>query len=128
MAPRLSDWLEQPDSEARLATLSTATPLPAMVTVALQVALMVARWLLETELNRRAQVPQEWPNCPHCGSQLHSKGFQLRQMQTLVGAIAKHMVELHGGTMQSISPGEGQGATFIVRMPLSEQTPSAAIQ
>jgi len=88
IAPRLSDWLDQPESKDRLAALSTATPLPAMVMVALQVGLMVARWLLETELTRRAQAPQDWPNCPHCGSRLHSKGFQRRQMQTLVGAIA----------------------------------------
>jgi hypothetical protein len=88
IAPRLADWLEHPDCQARLSALSTATPLPAMVMVALQVGLMVARWLLETELTRRAQAPQEWPNCPHCGSRLHSKGFQRRQIQTLVGAIA----------------------------------------
>jgi formate dehydrogenase maturation protein FdhE len=88
IAPRLSDWLEQPDSQSRLAALSAATTLPAMVMVALQVGLMVARWLLETELKRRAQAPSEWPTCPHCGSRLHSKGFQRRQMQTLVGAIA----------------------------------------
>jgi hypothetical protein len=88
IAPRLSDWLEQPAGQARLAALSTATPLPAMVMVALQVGLMVACWLLEMELEGRAQAPSEWPNCPHCGSRLHSKGFQRRQMQTLVGAIA----------------------------------------
>jgi hypothetical protein len=88
IAPRLTDWLEHPDSQARLAALSAATTLPAMVMVALQVGLMVARWLLETELNRRAQAPSDWPTCPHCGSRLHSKGFQRRQMQTLVGAIA----------------------------------------
>lgn len=89
IASRLSDWLEQPDCQTtRLTALSAATTLPAMVTVALQVGLMVARWLLESELNRRAQAPQAWPNCPHCGSRLHSKGFLRRQMQTLVGAIA----------------------------------------
>jgi hypothetical protein len=88
IAPRLSEWLQQPDCQARLAALSAATPLPAMVMVALQVGLMVSRWLLETELTHRAQAPHEWPNCPHCGCRLHSKGFQRRQMQTLVGAIA----------------------------------------
>jgi hypothetical protein len=88
IAPQLRDWLEQPDRQARLATLSTAMTLPAMVMAALQVGLMVACWLLETELERRAQVPQVWPSCPHCGSRLHSKGCQRRQMQTLVGAIA----------------------------------------
>lgn len=88
IAPRLSDWLEQPESKDRLAALSAAMTLPGMVMVALQVGLMVARWLLETELTRRAQAPSDWPTCPHCGSRLHSKGFQRRQMQTLVGAIA----------------------------------------
>jgi hypothetical protein len=88
IAPRLADWLEQPDCQARLSGLSAAITLPAMVMVALQVGLMVARWLLETELKRRAQAPSDWPTCPHCGSRLHSKGFQRRQMQTLVGAIA----------------------------------------
>jgi len=30
----------------------------------------------------------------------------------------RHLVELHGGTIQAESPGEGQGATFTVRLPL----------
>jgi PAS domain S-box-containing protein len=34
-------------------------------------------------------------------------------------AIVRHLVELHGGTIQAESPGEGQGATFRVRLPLS---------
>ncbi|HEY9734706.1 MAG TPA: ATP-binding protein, partial [Trichocoleus sp.] len=33
-------------------------------------------------------------------------------------AIVHHLVELHGGTIQADSPGEGQGATFTVRLPL----------
>lgn len=33
-------------------------------------------------------------------------------------AIARHIVELHGGTIQAESPGEGQGATFTVKLPL----------
>lgn len=40
-------------------------------------------------------------------------------------AIAKHLVELHGGTIQATSPGEGQGATFIVRLPLGKQSEAA---
>jgi len=34
-------------------------------------------------------------------------------------AIVRHLVELHGGTVGADSPGEGLGATFTVRMPLS---------
>jgi CheY-like chemotaxis protein len=33
-------------------------------------------------------------------------------------AIVHHLVELHGGTIQAASPGEGQGATFTVKFPL----------
>ncbi len=33
-------------------------------------------------------------------------------------AIVRHLVELHGGTVEAISDGEGKGATFRVRLPL----------
>jgi signal transduction histidine kinase/CheY-like chemotaxis protein len=33
-------------------------------------------------------------------------------------AIVRHLVELHGGTAQALSDGEGQGATFVIRLPL----------
>jgi PAS domain S-box-containing protein len=33
-------------------------------------------------------------------------------------AIVRHLVELHGGTVQADSPGEGRGATFRVQLPL----------
>jgi PAS domain S-box-containing protein len=33
-------------------------------------------------------------------------------------AIVRQIVELHGGTVRATSPGEGQGATFTVRLPL----------
>ncbi|HEY9600206.1 MAG TPA: PAS domain S-box protein [Allocoleopsis sp.] len=33
-------------------------------------------------------------------------------------AIVRHLVELHGGTVRADSPGEGQGATFTVKLPL----------
>ncbi len=34
-------------------------------------------------------------------------------------AIVRHLVELHGGTVQAQSPGEGQGSKFIVNLPLA---------
>jgi PAS domain S-box-containing protein len=34
-------------------------------------------------------------------------------------AIARHLVELHGGSIEALSSGEGTGATFVVRLPLS---------
>ncbi|MGA7934663.1 MAG: ATP-binding protein [Kovacikia sp.] len=33
-------------------------------------------------------------------------------------AIVRQLVELHGGTVHAASPGEGQGATFTVKLPL----------
>jgi signal transduction histidine kinase len=32
--------------------------------------------------------------------------------------IVRHLVELHGGTVQAFSSGEGEGATFAVRLPM----------
>lgn len=33
-------------------------------------------------------------------------------------AITRHIVELHGGTIHAVSPGEGQGASFILKLPI----------
>jgi signal transduction histidine kinase len=34
-------------------------------------------------------------------------------------SIAKHLVELHGGTITAHSGGERTGSTFVVRMPVA---------
>src|SRR5262249_12689749 len=36
-------------------------------------------------------------------------------------AIARHLVELHGGAINAASEGEGRGATFTVRLPLPSE-------
>jgi signal transduction histidine kinase len=33
-------------------------------------------------------------------------------------SITRHIVEMHGGAVSALSPGPGQGATFIIRVPL----------
>lgn len=42
-------------------------------------------------------------------------------------AIVRHLVELHGGTVSAASSGEGQGATFTVKLPLLVQNRSSEI-
>ena len=37
-------------------------------------------------------------------------------------AIAKHVVEAHGGTVEAMSEGESRGATFVARLPSSTAT------
>lgn len=41
-------------------------------------------------------------------------------------AIARHMVERHGGKIYAFSPGEGKGATFVVRFPLGANAVAGA--
>jgi signal transduction histidine kinase/ActR/RegA family two-component response regulator len=38
-------------------------------------------------------------------------------------SIVKHLVELHGGSVHVHSPGENQGATFVVHLPLAATKP-----
>lgn len=49
--------------------------------------------------------------------QADSKSTRVHKGLGLGLAIARHLVELHGGTIQAESPGIGQGATFTVKLP-----------
>ncbi len=42
-------------------------------------------------------------------------------------AIVRYLVELHGGTVQADSAGEGQGATFTVTLPLMPHQPATRL-
>src|SRR5262249_26300663 len=42
--------------------------------------------------------------------------------------IARHLVELHGGTIHATSEGEGQGATFQVRLPIMIVRSASAVE
>ena len=41
-------------------------------------------------------------------------------------SLVRQLVELHGGSVQVVSPGEGHGSTFSVRLPLAAITPERA--
>jgi CheY-like chemotaxis protein len=43
-------------------------------------------------------------------------------------AIARHLIELHGGTIRAESQGKGQGATFTVRLPVGALNREAALE
>jgi len=43
-------------------------------------------------------------------------------------SIAKHLVELHGGTIEAFSAGPGQGATFVVTLPENIPAPVAGAE
>jgi hypothetical protein len=72
---------------------SIRTGLKGMPTLAMMVIYVVkeirplAAALIEEEVNRQAELPENWPRCPHCGHKLRSKGFEARQILTLVGTI-----------------------------------------
>jgi len=42
--------------------------------------------------------------------------------------VARHLVQLHGGTIEARSPGRGQGSTFEVRLPRTAAAPVADAQ
>jgi PAS domain S-box-containing protein len=43
-------------------------------------------------------------------------------------SLTKHIVELHGGSIQAFSEGQGRGATFIVRLPAAELQDRTGLQ
>jgi CheY-like chemotaxis protein/anti-sigma regulatory factor (Ser/Thr protein kinase) len=58
---------------------------------------------------------------PHVFERFRQQDGSSRRMQGGLGlglAIAKELVELHGGTVQADSPGAGQGSTFTVALPV----------
>jgi PAS domain S-box-containing protein len=58
---------------------------------------------------------------PHVFERFRQADSSTTRMQGGLGlglAIVRHLVELHGGSVDAASPGEAQGATFTVRLPL----------
>lgn len=59
---------------------------------------------------------------PHIFDRFRQADFSSARTRSGLGlglAIVSHLVELHGGTVDAESPGEGLGATFTVKLPLA---------
>lgn len=78
---------EQPEWEQYCQQMADAQHLSGIVWIALQMGLFIARHLVQQELGHRAAQATLWGNCEQCGTRLHSKGWQGRTLQTLVGKI-----------------------------------------
>jgi PAS domain S-box-containing protein len=59
---------------------------------------------------------------PHVFDRFHQADASTTRRHAGLGlglAIAKQLVEMHGGTIRAKSPGEGQGATFTMTLPIA---------
>ena len=59
---------------------------------------------------------------PHLFERFHQADSTSTRSHTGLGlglALVRHLVELHGGKVTARSPGEGQGATFTVELPVA---------
>ena len=80
-------YLDEPQWQEYCEALQAASELTAIVWVAWQMGLWVARAIVQEQLRERAKLPVPWPSCPKCGCRLHSQGFEPRSIQTLVGRV-----------------------------------------
>lgn len=107
MLPPIEQWWPEDEAwQQWCAELNSSTSLSAMVWVAWQMGLWVARGLVEAQLQTRAEQPTQWPSCTHCGRRLHSNGLEPRQLVTLVGRV-------HWRRRVGICPGKCKGSRQI---------------
>ncbi len=67
--------------------VENAPTLSLMLLAAWHLAYALVVQLVESELRERARQKTVWENCPRCGRQLESKGFEARQITSLLGVI-----------------------------------------
>jgi CheY-like chemotaxis protein len=66
---------------------------------------------------------------PHVFDRFRQADSSITRAQGGLGlglAIVRHLVEVHGGTVEAYSEGEGKGSRFTVRMPLRAVAPATA--
>lgn len=79
--------LQDPIWQQLCQKLQSTVSLPALVLIAWQMGLFIARSIVEQQLVERAQVQEQWSCCPGCSTTLVSKGFVKRKILTLVGWV-----------------------------------------
>jgi PAS domain S-box-containing protein len=73
-----------------------------------------------------AGIPPEF--LPHVFERFRQADGSISRSQGGLGlglAIVRHLVELHGGSVEAFSDGEGKGSSFVVRLPASPPAPVA---
>jgi len=87
--PCLIDTIREtnPEWQTKLDELANATRLSLLIMAAWQLARVLAVRLVEETLTKRAQAKTEWVRCLQCGKRLRSKGFQSRQIKSIIGDI-----------------------------------------
>ncbi|MEG3971912.1 PAS domain S-box protein [Microcoleus sp. T2B6] len=77
---------------------------------------------VEIEVSDTGQgISQEF--LPHVFERFSQADSSIRRSYNGLGlglALVRHCVEMHGGTVQAASAGKGQGASFLVRLPIKQ--------
>jgi len=76
-----------PSWQAMIEEIEKATTLSLILRAAWHLAYTLVVDLVESELTKRARQKTVWENCPRCGRRLQSKGFEPRQITSLLGII-----------------------------------------
>ncbi|MCI0529040.1 MAG: ISKra4 family transposase, partial [Nitrospira sp.] len=89
MMSRLKESIRQnvPSLQERIEEMEKAPTLVLMIGAVWRLVRELGVKLLEEELSKRTQRPTPWPKCPRCGKKLRSKGFEKRQIVSLLGII-----------------------------------------
>lgn len=87
--PCLRESIRQADPALQdlIEAVENASSLTLMILAAWRLARVLAVKIIEEVLAERAERTTEWPDCPQCGTRLHSKGFRPRQILSLIGVI-----------------------------------------
>jgi len=69
-----------------IGAIREAKSLSSIVRASWKLGLGVGKEIVEQELKKRAEQPNNWPTCAKCGKGLRSKGMRPRQIETLLGS------------------------------------------